>query len=120
MALTVYTSKDYVWREVVNPLRGLTLEWIVSLIEQGEHTPATADSHSCATIALTTAGAKIFPASRWTQIVTNTPHPRRNRTLSGGSNAGYELLDRMGWRSPYACVLRRHFSFCAHPSCSRK
>lgn len=36
MALTVYTSKDNQWREYVNPLRGLTLERIVSLIEQGE------------------------------------------------------------------------------------
>ncbi|NLF99521.1 MAG: hypothetical protein GX565_05145 [Lentisphaerae bacterium] len=36
MALTVYTSKDNQWREHVNPLRGLTLEWIVSLIEQSE------------------------------------------------------------------------------------
>src|SRR5574344_1903590 len=36
MALTVYTSKDNAWREYVNPLRGLTLERIVSLIEQGE------------------------------------------------------------------------------------
>jgi len=36
MALTIYTSKDNQWREYVNPLRGLTLERIVSLIEQGE------------------------------------------------------------------------------------
>ena len=36
MALTVYTSKDNQSREYVNPLRGLTLERIVSLIEQGE------------------------------------------------------------------------------------
>ncbi len=36
MALTVYTSKDNLWREYVNPLRGLTLERIASLIEQGE------------------------------------------------------------------------------------
>ncbi len=36
MALTVYTSKDNQWREYLNPLRGLTLERIVSLIEQGE------------------------------------------------------------------------------------
>ena len=36
MALTVYTSKDNQWREYVNPLRGLTMERIVSLIEQGE------------------------------------------------------------------------------------
>ena len=36
MALTVYTSKDNLWREYVNPLRGLTMERIVSLIEQGE------------------------------------------------------------------------------------
>ena len=33
-------------------------------------TPATADSHSRATISLTTGCAKIFPASRWAQIVT--------------------------------------------------
>ena len=36
MALTVYTSKDNAWREYVNPLRGMTLERIVQLIEQGE------------------------------------------------------------------------------------
>ena len=36
MALTVYTSKDNQWREYVNPLRGVTLERIVQLIEQGE------------------------------------------------------------------------------------
>ena len=36
MALTVYTSKDNAWREYVNPLRGMTLESIVQLIEQGE------------------------------------------------------------------------------------
>ena len=36
MALTIYTSKDNLWREYVNPLRGLTMERIVSLIEQGE------------------------------------------------------------------------------------
>ena len=36
MALTVYTSKDNQWREYVNPLRGMTLERIVQLIEQGE------------------------------------------------------------------------------------
>jgi phage gp29-like protein len=36
MALMVYTSKDNLWREYVNPLRGLTMERIVSLIEQGE------------------------------------------------------------------------------------
>ena len=36
MAFTVYTSRDNAWREYVNPLRGMTLEWIVQLIEQGE------------------------------------------------------------------------------------
>ena len=36
MALTVYTSIDNAWREYVNPLRGVTLERIVQLIEQGE------------------------------------------------------------------------------------
>jgi hypothetical protein len=35
MALTVYTSKDNAWREYVNPLRGMTLERILQLIEQG-------------------------------------------------------------------------------------
>ena len=33
MALTVYTSKDNARREYVNPLRGMTLERIVQLIE---------------------------------------------------------------------------------------
>lgn len=36
MALPVYTSKDNAWREYVNPLRGMTLERIVQLIEQSE------------------------------------------------------------------------------------
>jgi hypothetical protein len=36
MALTIYTSKDNQWREYVNPLRGMTLERIVQLIELGE------------------------------------------------------------------------------------
>jgi len=36
MALTVYTSKDNAWREYVNPLRGMTLERIVQLIELSE------------------------------------------------------------------------------------
>jgi hypothetical protein len=36
MALTVYTSKDNQWWEYVNPLRGMTLERIVQLLEQGE------------------------------------------------------------------------------------
>ena len=36
MALTVYTNKNNQWREYVNPLRGMTLERIVQLIEQGE------------------------------------------------------------------------------------
>ena len=36
MALTVYTSKDNAWREYVNPLRGMTLDRIVQLIEQGK------------------------------------------------------------------------------------
>jgi phage gp29-like protein len=36
MALTIYTSKDNAWREYVNPLRGMTLERIVQLIELGE------------------------------------------------------------------------------------
>jgi hypothetical protein len=35
MALTVYTSKVNQWREYVNPLRGMTLERILQLIEQG-------------------------------------------------------------------------------------
>jgi hypothetical protein len=36
MALTVYTSKDKQWREYMNPLRGMTLERIVQLIELDE------------------------------------------------------------------------------------
>ena len=36
MTLTVYTSKDNAWLEYVNPLRGMTLERIVQLIELGE------------------------------------------------------------------------------------
>jgi len=36
MAATVYNDKSNLWREYVNPLRGLTMERIVQLIEQGE------------------------------------------------------------------------------------
>jgi phage gp29-like protein len=36
MALSIYTSKDNQWREYVNPLRGLSMERIVQLVEQGE------------------------------------------------------------------------------------
>jgi phage gp29-like protein len=32
----IYTSKDNLWRENLNPLRGLTMERIVRLIEEGE------------------------------------------------------------------------------------
>ena len=36
MSVSVYTSKSNQWREYVNPLRGITLEGIVSKIESGE------------------------------------------------------------------------------------
>ena len=36
MAKTLYSEKDNAWREYVNPLRGVTLEGIVSMIEQCE------------------------------------------------------------------------------------
>ncbi len=37
MAANIYSTKDNQWREFYNPLRGITLERIVGLIEQGEH-----------------------------------------------------------------------------------
>jgi len=32
----IFTGKDNLWREFLNPLRGLTMERIVQLVEQGE------------------------------------------------------------------------------------
>ena len=32
----VFQQKDNLWREFLNPLRGLTMERIVQLVEQGE------------------------------------------------------------------------------------
>ena len=33
---TIFSGKDNLWREFLNPLRGLTMERIVQLVEQGE------------------------------------------------------------------------------------
>ena len=48
----------------------------VAVVLHFSRTPATADSHSRAIIALTAGGAKMFPALRCAQIVTKyTPPP---------------------------------------------